>query len=162
MNAPEANPGAEVETAKLTALLDRVERLTANDWFATAPADAGLDQPVLSLSLTLRSGATHEVVFGQTRGKDEDRYVRLPGKDDAFVVAKTSYTSIADALKPLRPGSPSSSATPADSASKLEAASTLKTMPQPAIVPPQPAAAVPMPEARRPEPVAPPQAPANQ
>lgn len=141
VQGPVAEPGAAVETEKLTALLDSVERLTANDWFATAPAEAGLDQPVLSLSLTLRSGATHEVVFGQTRGKDEDRYVGLPGKDDTFVIAKTSYTSITDALKPLQPGAPVSSTAPASesmtapavASPKSEAASALKTMPAPTV-----------------------------
>lgn len=145
IRAPEAEPGAEVEAAKLTALLDSVERLTANDWFATAPAEAGLDQPVLSLHLTLRDGSTREVVFGQTRGEDEDRYVGLPGKRDTFVVAKTSYTSIADALKPLRPGAPASSSAsePAATSSEPAAASGLTTMPAPTVGLPKPAVDLP-------------------
>lgn len=106
-------PDVAVEADKLKALFDTVERLTAADWFAETPADAGLEQPVLSLSLALRNGATYNVSFGQTRGKDEDRYVNVQGSDGTFVVAKTSYTSIADALKPLRPESSGAAATPA-------------------------------------------------
>ncbi len=134
VQAPVAEPGAVVEAEKLTKLLDSVERLTANDWFATAPAEAGLDKPALSLSLTLRDGTTHEVVFGQTHGKDEDRYVGVPGKDDTFVIAKTSYTAISDALKPLRPEAPASSAAP-------------ESPSQPVVTPSQPAAASPQPAA---------------
>ena len=118
----------EVDADKLTALLDTVEHLTADDWFADAPAEAGLDQPVLSLSITLRNGTTHNVTFGQTRGKDEDRYVGLQSKAGTFVVAKTSYTSITDALKSLRPKSaaaaPDYEPKPAIAAPKLEMPNT--------------------------------------
>ncbi len=119
-------PDVEVDTDKLAALLDTVERLTADDWFADTPAEAGLDQPVLSLRVTLRNGATQNVAFGQTRGKDEDRYVGLQGSAGIFVVAKTSYTSIIDALKPLHPEAPAPAAAPAS-----------ETMPKPVIVAPK-------------------------
>jgi len=132
-------PESEVDSGKLKALLDTVERLTADDWFAEAPAAAGLDKPVLSLSLTLRNGATHHVTFGQTRGKDEDRYVGLQGKEGTFVVPKTSYMSITDALKSLRPEAPAPAAAPA---------------PEPMSKPPvsEPAVATPKPEMSSPEP----------
>lgn len=120
-------PDVDVDADKLKSLLDSVKQLTADDWFADAPAEAGLDQPVLSLSVTLRNGATRKVSFGQTRGKDEDRYVGLQGKKDIFVVAKTSYTSIADALKSLRPEAPA----PAEAPSP-------ETMPKPAVTAPKP------------------------
>jgi hypothetical protein len=105
-------PEVDVEAEKLEALLGTVEHLSADDWFADTPAEAGLEQPVLSLHLTLRNGVTHNVTFGQTRGKEEDRYVGLRGKEGTFVVAKTSYTSIIDALKPLRPEPPEPAAVP--------------------------------------------------
>ncbi len=144
---PEANqavwqwvqaPEASVDAEKIKALLGSVERLTADDWFADAPAEAGLDQPVLSLSLTLRNGATHKVMFGQTRGKDEDRYVGLQGKEGTFVVAKTSYTSIADALKPMRPEAPAPAAAPPPEAAPQMPVATPKpemSSPEPAVVP---------------------------
>ncbi len=124
-------PEVAVDAEKLKALLDTLERLTADDWFAETPAEAGLDQPVLSLSLTLKNGATHNVAFGQTRGKDEDRYVGLQGKAGTFVVAKTSYTSIADALKPLRPEAPDAAAAPAPESTPMPAAMPKPVMPGP-------------------------------
>jgi hypothetical protein len=105
-------PEVDVDANKLNTLLETVEHLTADDWFADTPAGAGLDQPVLTLSLTLQNGETHRVTFGQTRGKDEDRYADLQGKKGTFVIAKASYTSIADALKALRPEPPSPAAAP--------------------------------------------------
>jgi hypothetical protein len=105
-------PEVDVDANKLKTLLETVEHLTADDWFANTPAGAGLDQPVLRLSLTLRNGETHRVTFGQTRGQDEDRYADLQGKEGTFVIAKASYTSIADALKALRPEPPSPAAAP--------------------------------------------------
>jgi hypothetical protein len=120
-------PEVDVDADKLKALLDTVERLTADDWFADTPAKAGLDQPVLALSLTLRNGATHHVMFGQTRGKDQDRYVSLQGKEGTFVIAKASYTSIANALKALRPEAPAPAAAPAS-----------ETMPKPVMAVPKP------------------------
>jgi hypothetical protein len=105
-------PEVDVEANKLNTLLETVEHLTADDWFADTPAGAGLDQPVLTLSLTLRNGETRRVTFGQTRGKDEDRYADLQGKEGTFVIAKASYTSIAEALKALRPEPPSPAAAP--------------------------------------------------
>ncbi len=131
-------PDVEVDADKLTAFLDTVERLTADDWFADTSAETGLDQPVLSLSFTLRNGATQNVTFGQTRGKDEDRYVGLQGKVGTFVIAKTSYTSIIDALKPLRPEPPA----PAAAAPKPQMPS-----PAPAVKPPSEGTAVARPAA---------------
>lgn len=121
-------PDVEVDADKLTAVLDTVEHMTADDWFAATPAEAGLDQPVLSLSITLRNGTTHNVAFGQTRGKDENRYVGLQSKAGTFIVAKTSYTSIVDALKSLRPKAaavaPDAEPKPAIAAPKLEMPNT--------------------------------------
>jgi hypothetical protein len=105
-------PNVDVDSDKLETLLNTVEHVTADDWFAETPADAGLDQPALVLHVTTKHGATHQVRFGQTRGKDEDRYVGVQGKEGTFVVAKTAYSSIADALKPLRPDAPPPAAAP--------------------------------------------------
>ncbi|WP_034419578.1 DUF4340 domain-containing protein [Candidatus Entotheonella palauensis] len=127
-------PDVDVDADKLKALLDSVERLTADDWFADVPDEAGLDQPVLVLTVTLRNGATYQAAFGQTRGKDEDRYVSLQDKEGIFVVAKTSYTSIADALKPLRPEAPAPAEAPAS-----------ETMPKPEMTAPKPEMASPAP-----------------
>ncbi len=133
-------PDAAVDADKLKALFDNIERLTADDWFGDTPAEAGLDQPVLSLSLTLRNGATHNVSFGQTRGKDEDRYVGVQGSEGTFVVAKASYTSIADALKPLRPEGPDAAAPQPAGAPKVEMSTPVPDKPaatEPTIVLPK-------------------------
>jgi hypothetical protein len=118
-------PQTDVDVDKLNTLLETVENLTADDWFADTPAEAGLDQPVLVLNLTLRNGSTQHVTFGQTRGKDEDRYAALPDKNGTFVIAKASYTSIADALTSLRPEAPAPAAAP-------------ETMSKPAVTAPKP------------------------
>ena len=119
-------PDADVDAEKLKTLLGAIERLTADDWFADIPAEAGLEQPALTMRVTLRDGSTRRVVFGQTRGKDEDRYVGLEGKAGVFVIAKASYTSIADALKPLRPEPPAPAAAPAPESAPEPAAADPK------------------------------------
>ena len=106
-------PKVDVDADKLHTLLETVEHLSADDWLADTPAAAGLEQPVLTLNLTLRSGETQHVTFGQTRGKDGDRYVGLQGKEGIFVIAKASYMSIANALKSLRPEAPAPADVPA-------------------------------------------------
>ena len=166
-------PDVEVDAEKLETLFGAIERVTADDWLPDIPAEAGLEKPTMTMSVTLRDGSTRRVAFGQTRGKDEDRYVGLEGKAGVFVIAKVSYTSIADALKPLRPEPPAPAEAPAPESAPKPAAADAKpeisgaepavkptveetsiTLPKPREMPPAPATLpMPMPASPAPPPL---------
>ena len=106
-DAPEANvnawrwaqaPDADVDAEKLKMLFGAIERVTADDWFADIPAEAvsraaGLDN-ACNFARWVDAPRCYLV---RPEAKTGDRYVGLEGKAGVFVIAKASYTSIADA-----------------------------------------------------------------
>ncbi len=98
-----------VDTAAVTSLLNMTQDLMADDWFAQIEEPTGLEAPSLSLVLTQENGTRHHVTFGNTHGKDEDRYTSRAGSAGTFVVSKSTYTSLTEALAKLRPAPPAAS-----------------------------------------------------
>ncbi|MDH3598897.1 MAG: DUF4340 domain-containing protein [Candidatus Tectomicrobia bacterium] len=92
-----------VDSDKVTSLLNLTKALTADDWFDKVSGATGLEDPVVSLVLTRADQTRHQVVIGQTYGEDDNRYVGLEGAAGTFVISKTSYESLIEALKGLRP-----------------------------------------------------------
>jgi hypothetical protein len=96
-----------VETEAVTSLLEMSKELTADDWIARPAEATGLEQPVLSLALTLQNGQTKRVAFGNPVGTDGNRYASLPETSGTFVIAAATYKSLTEALDKLLAAPPS-------------------------------------------------------
>jgi hypothetical protein len=99
---------ASVDAQAVTSMLDIATKLTAEDWFADPPDDAGLAQPALSITLELQDGQSHQVAFGNATGKEGNRYVSRPNSSGVFLLAASIYTSLTQDLDKLRPSAPTS------------------------------------------------------
>jgi Domain of unknown function (DUF4340) len=99
--------GTTVDTEAVTSLLEMSKELTADDWMARPTEATGLEQPVLSLALTLQNGQTKRVTFGNSVGTDGNRYASLPETSGTFVIAAATYKSLTEALAKLLPTPPS-------------------------------------------------------
>jgi hypothetical protein len=100
-----------VDTEAVMSLLEMSKELTADDWMAHPTEATGLEQPVLSLALTLHNGQTKRVAFGNPVGTEGDRYASLPGTSGTFVIAAATYKSFTEALGKLLPAPPSAVST---------------------------------------------------
>jgi Domain of unknown function (DUF4340) len=100
-------PETTADTEAVTSLLEMSKELTADDWMAHPTEATGLEQPVLSLALTLQNGQTKRVAFGNPVGTNGNRYASLPEASGTFVIAATTYKSLTEALDKLLPAPPS-------------------------------------------------------
>lgn len=97
-----------VDAEAVTSLLDISKELTADDWIADPAEGTGVEQPTLSLALTLQNGQTKRVAFGNAVGTEGNRYASLLGAPGTFVIAAATYTSLTEALGKLLSAPPSS------------------------------------------------------
>lgn len=91
-----------VETQHVTALLNTVRDLTAEDWLESPPKDVDLARPPLSLILTQHDGKTIRLAISAAHGKDRLHYARLRNASAIFALSDTTYTSLTEALARLR------------------------------------------------------------
>jgi hypothetical protein len=104
-------PRFPVDIHAVTTLLDSITQLTADDWIEPPTQSNSLDQPLLTLSLTLREGRTEQLTLGQD---DHGHYARRPGTPSLFVVPEASYTTLLKTLATLHPSdAPAVSTAPA-------------------------------------------------
>jgi hypothetical protein len=96
-------PEAPVDEKDVASLLDAAKEVTADDWLEHPQGGTGLEQPVMTLTLTLRDGRTHSLTLGKALGgKGSGHYVSLQGAPGVFVVSDATYQALTEALGKLQ------------------------------------------------------------
>jgi hypothetical protein len=99
-------PQTPVDAQAVDALLDAVTQLTVDDWLEQPRQPTGLDQPILTLTLTLRDGRTEHLTLGNPHGNGSSNYyASLLDAPGIFVISATTYTTLTEVLARLRPSS---------------------------------------------------------
>jgi hypothetical protein len=98
-------PQTTVDEQAVDALLEAITHLTVDDWLEQSTQPSGLDQPLLTLTLTLRDGHTEHLALGHHRGGSSDYYASLLDAPGIFVVSAANYTTLTESLAKLRPSS---------------------------------------------------------
>ncbi|MGE3538532.1 MAG: DUF4340 domain-containing protein [Candidatus Tectimicrobiota bacterium] len=100
---------ATLDETALRALLGIVTQLTAEDLPATLPAESGLEQPTLQLTLTLRDGRTASVSLGQPVAPEGGGFYASRGEaSEVVILAATTQRTLLDAVTKLQPGAAAS------------------------------------------------------
>jgi len=106
-------PEAQVDASAVTSLLGTTAQLNADDLPLGTPSQTGLDNPPLTVTMTLRDSRTDRLILGQAVDQESSGYYASRGDTaEVFIVSSSTYKTLTDAAAKLKPASASTAKAP--------------------------------------------------